>query len=153
LDGWLNEWITFEINQNVWLPLWSFSLDRNVFVKIEIYFQCNNSLWNWFVESLTCGHCTCSGTRIFFWTVKKILDWKKSFQPPSWIFWKTFFHKMCVLLTPNECKKKIGKMLDTLRVTSKNLILIRHFGSNLHFWIIWQKMRLIHVADKNTNAL
>jgi hypothetical protein len=34
--------------------------------------------------------------------------------------------------TPNECKKKIKKM-DTLGVMSKNLILIRHFGSNRHF--------------------
>jgi hypothetical protein len=48
-------------------------------------------------------------------------------------FFKNFFHKICVLPTPNECKKKIEKMLDTLRVMSKNLILIRHFVSNLHF--------------------
>jgi hypothetical protein len=44
------------------------------------------------------------------------------------IFGKHFFHKICVLLTPKECKKKIEKMLDTLRVSSQNLILIRHFG-------------------------
>jgi hypothetical protein len=31
-------------------------------------------------------------------------------------FEKLFFHKICVLLTPNECKKKIEKMLDALRV-------------------------------------
>jgi hypothetical protein len=53
-----------------------------------------------------------------------ILDLKKK---------KLFFHKVCVLLTPNECKKKIEKIMDTLRVTPKNLILIRHFGSNRHF--------------------
>jgi hypothetical protein len=31
-------------------------------------------------------------------------------------FEKHFFYKICVLLTPNECKKKIEKMLDALRV-------------------------------------
>jgi hypothetical protein len=31
-------------------------------------------------------------------------------------FEKLFFHKTCVLVEPNECKKKIDKMLDTLRV-------------------------------------
>jgi hypothetical protein len=45
-------------------------------------------------------------------------------------FDKLFFHKICVLLKPNECKKKIEKILDSLRVMTKNLILIRHFGSN-----------------------
>jgi hypothetical protein len=35
----------------------------------------------------------------------------------------------------------------------KNLILNRHFGSNRHFWFIWQNMLLVYVADKNTNAL
>jgi hypothetical protein len=45
-----------------------------------------------------------------------------------------FFEKLlCGFSTPNECKKKIVKILDTLRVMSKNLILIRHFGSNRHF--------------------
>jgi hypothetical protein len=48
-------------------------------------------------------------------------------------FEKLFFHKICVLLRPNECKMKIEKILDALRVKSKNLILIRHFGSNRHF--------------------
>jgi hypothetical protein len=48
-------------------------------------------------------------------------------------FEKLFFHKICVLLRPIECKKKIEKMLHSLRVTSKNLILIRHLGSNRHF--------------------
>jgi hypothetical protein len=48
-------------------------------------------------------------------------------------FLKTFFPQNCVLLRPNECKKKIEKMLGSLRVTSKILILIRHFGSNRHF--------------------
>jgi hypothetical protein len=47
-------------------------------------------------------------------------------------FEKLFFHKNCVFLTPNECKKKIEKILDILRVMSKNLILIRHYGSNRH---------------------
>jgi hypothetical protein len=92
--------------------------------------------------------------------------WKKSLSKnPRWRlewkivlsaildFWKTFFHKICVLPAPNECKKKIEKMLDFLRVMTKNLILIRHFGPNRHFWHIWQKMLLIYVADKNTNAL
>jgi hypothetical protein len=32
---------------------------------------------------------------------------------------KLFFHKICALPTPNECKKKIEKMLNTLRVMSK----------------------------------
>jgi hypothetical protein len=31
-------------------------------------------------------------------------------------FEKLFFHKICILLTTNECKKKIEKMLDTLRI-------------------------------------
>jgi hypothetical protein len=48
-------------------------------------------------------------------------------------FLKKKIHKIYVLITPNGCKKQIEKMLDTLRVTSKNLILIRHFGSNRHF--------------------
>jgi hypothetical protein len=48
-------------------------------------------------------------------------------------FEKLCFQKICVLLRPNECKKKIEKMLDSLRVTSKNLILIRHFGLHRHF--------------------
>jgi hypothetical protein len=48
-------------------------------------------------------------------------------------FEKLFFHKICVLQRHNKSKKKIEKMLDFLRVTSKNLILIRHFGSNRHF--------------------
>jgi hypothetical protein len=30
-------------------------------------------------------------------------------------FEKLFFHKTCVLVTPNEPNKKIEKMLDTLR--------------------------------------
>jgi hypothetical protein len=58
---------------------------------------------------------------------------KKSKMAALGFFYKLFFHKICVLLRPNECKKKIEKMLDTLRVTSKNLILIRHFVSNCHF--------------------
>jgi hypothetical protein len=48
-------------------------------------------------------------------------------------FEKLFFQKICVSPTTNECKKKIEKMLDALRVMAKNLILIRHFGSNHHF--------------------
>jgi hypothetical protein len=48
-------------------------------------------------------------------------------------FEKLFFHKICVLQRPNKSKKKIEKMLDSLRDTSKNLILIRHFGSNCRF--------------------
>jgi hypothetical protein len=49
-------------------------------------------------------------------------------------FEKLFFHKISVFPTQNECKKKIEKILvDTLRVMSKNQILIRHFGSNRHF--------------------
>jgi hypothetical protein len=48
-------------------------------------------------------------------------------------FEKPFFHKICVLPTPNENKKKIEKMLDTFRVLLKNLILVSHFGSNPHF--------------------
>jgi hypothetical protein len=48
-------------------------------------------------------------------------------------FEKLFFHKICVLPTPNECKNKIEKMLDALRVMTKNPILIRHFGSNRYF--------------------
>jgi hypothetical protein len=68
-------------------------------------------------------------------------------------FWKICFYKICVLPTPNECKKKIEKMLDALKVMPKNPISVRHFGSNHHFWLIWQNMHLIHVADKNTNAL
>jgi hypothetical protein len=35
-------------------------------------------------------------------------------------------HKTCALLTPNERKKKIEKMLETPRVMLKNLFLIRH---------------------------
>jgi hypothetical protein len=31
-------------------------------------------------------------------------------------FEKLVFHKTCILVTPNECKKKIEKMWDTLRV-------------------------------------
>jgi hypothetical protein len=31
-------------------------------------------------------------------------------------FLENFFHKICVLVTPNESKKKIEKMFDTLRV-------------------------------------
>jgi hypothetical protein len=30
-----------------------------------------------------------------------------------------FFEKICVFPTPNECKKKIEKILDPLRVISK----------------------------------
>jgi hypothetical protein len=48
-------------------------------------------------------------------------------------FEKLFFHKICVFVTPNECKKKIEKMLDALKVMAKTLILICHFGSNRHF--------------------
>jgi hypothetical protein len=48
-------------------------------------------------------------------------------------FEKLFFHKICVFLTPNECKKKIEKILDALIVMAKIVILIRHFGSNCHF--------------------
>jgi hypothetical protein len=48
-------------------------------------------------------------------------------------FEKLFSHKICVFPTRNECKKKIEKVLNTLRVMSQNLILIRHFGSNLHY--------------------
>jgi hypothetical protein len=73
--------------------------------------------------------------------------WKKSFlKNPRWrlerktrlsrylgFFEKLFSHKICVLTIPNECKKKIEKMLDTQRVMSKNLIFIRHFGSHRHF--------------------
>jgi hypothetical protein len=69
---------------------------------------------------------------------------KKKIQDGGWnekirlsrhlgFFEKLFFHKFCVLLRPNECKKKIEKILDIFRVTSKNQILIRHFGSNRHF--------------------
>jgi hypothetical protein len=42
-----------------------------------------------------------------------------------WWLEKLFFHKICVLPTPNERKKKIEKMLDTLRVRGlwkKNLM-------------------------------
>jgi hypothetical protein len=47
-------------------------------------------------------------------------------------FFKNFFSKKFALsLRPSKCKKK--NILDTLRVTSKNLILIRHFGLNRHF--------------------
>jgi hypothetical protein len=42
-------------------------------------------------------------------------------------FEKLFFHKICVFLTPNECRKKIEKIIDAFRVMAKNLILIRHF--------------------------
>jgi hypothetical protein len=48
-------------------------------------------------------------------------------------FEKLFFHKICILLTLNECENKIEKMLNALRVMAKKLILIRHFGSNHHF--------------------
>jgi hypothetical protein len=34
-------------------------------------------------------------------------------------FEKLFFHKICVLVKPNECKKKIEKMLATLKVMLK----------------------------------
>jgi hypothetical protein len=61
-------------------------------------------------------------------SVPAILDFLKNFVS----------HKICVLLRPNESKKKTEKILDTLRVTSKNLILIRHFGSNRNFWLILQ---------------
>jgi hypothetical protein len=47
-------------------------------------------------------------------------------------------------------QKKIEKMLETLRVLLKNLILIRHFGSHHNFWLIWQMNLSIHVAGKNT---
>jgi hypothetical protein len=71
------------------------------------------------------------------WKIQKIQDggWneKNRLSRHLGFFEKKNFHKICVLLRPNECKKKIEKMLDTLRVTSKNLILIRHFGSNRHF--------------------
>jgi hypothetical protein len=36
---------------------------------------------------------------------------------------------------------------------SKNLILIRHFGSNHHFCLVLLTVLSIYVADKNTNAL
>jgi hypothetical protein len=58
---------------------------------------------------------------------------KNRFSRHLGFFEKLFFHKICVLLRPKESKKKIEKMLDTLRVTTKNLILIRHFGLNRHF--------------------
>jgi hypothetical protein len=117
---------------------------------------------------------TLRGSNIFsifylhsFGISKMQILWKKSFSKnPRWrlkrffyssrhlgFFEKLFFHKICVLQRPNECKKMIEKMMDSLRVTSKNLILIRHFGSNRHFWLIWQDMLLIHVADINKNAL
>jgi hypothetical protein len=54
------------------------------------------------------------------------------------------FHKIYVLPTPNECKKKIEKMMDTLRVMSKN-----RSNRNFNFF----DMLLIYDADKNTNAL
>jgi hypothetical protein len=58
---------------------------------------------------------------------------KVNFSRHLAFFEKLFFHKNCVLPTSNECKKKIEKLLDTLRVMSKKLILICHFGSNRHF--------------------
>jgi hypothetical protein len=39
-----------------------------------------------------------------------ILDFLKNF----------FFYKICVLPTPNECKKKIEKLLDTLSYVKKS---------------------------------
>jgi hypothetical protein len=41
----------------------------------------------------------------FFKNSKMAAGLKKPFEPPSWIFWKKF-HKICVLVTPNYCKKK-----------------------------------------------
>jgi hypothetical protein len=58
---------------------------------------------------------------------------KTCFSRHLGFFEKLFFHKICVLSTPNECKKKIGKMLDALRVMRKYMILICHFGSNRDF--------------------
>jgi hypothetical protein len=58
----------------------------------------------------------------FFFHPAAILDFLTNFFSTKFAF--------------NECKKNIEKLLDTLRVTSKNLILIRHFGSNRHFRLI-----------------
>jgi hypothetical protein len=70
----------------------------------------------------------------FFKKSKTAAGMKKPVQAAILDFLKNFFlQKICVLLTSIEFKKKIEKMLDSLRVTSKNLILIRHFGSNRHF--------------------
>jgi hypothetical protein len=77
--------------------------------------------------------CKFCGKKVF----KKIQDggWNEKTRLSRHLefFGKLFFHKICVFLTPNEYKKKIEKMLDALRDMAKNLILIRHFGSNRHF--------------------
>jgi hypothetical protein len=44
--------------------------------------------------------------------------------------------KFASLIKPNTCKKKIEEVFDTLKVKLKNRILIRHFGSRHHFWLI-----------------
>jgi hypothetical protein len=60
-------------------------------------------LWNFFFQKFQDGG----------WNEKIRLSCHLGF------FEKLFFHKICVLPTPNECEKKIEKMLDTLRVMSK----------------------------------
>jgi hypothetical protein len=82
---------------------------------------------------------------LFAFSVVKMQNLKEKvfqkFQYGSWnekislsrhlgFFGILFFHKIFVLPIPNKCKKKIEKILDTERVLSRKLILIRHLGSN-----------------------
>jgi hypothetical protein len=78
--------------------------------------------------------------------------YKKRFNCHLNFFVKPIFHKIFVLLTPNEGKRKIEKLLETLKIMLKNLILIRHFGSIHHFCLIRQNMLTIYVADEKTNS-
>jgi hypothetical protein len=41
---------------------------------------------------------------------------KTRFSRDLGFFEKLFFYKICVLSTPNGCKKKIAKIMDALRV-------------------------------------
>jgi hypothetical protein len=64
--------------------------------------------------------------------------------------WRLIFafhlnHKR-TLPKPNQCKKKIEKILKTLKIMFKNLLLIHHIGLFHHFGLIIQNTILILVA-------
>jgi hypothetical protein len=91
------------------------------------------------------------------WRLKHVF----TFQPPSWIFEQLFFPQNWRLTNTKwlqkEDWKNVGSSQSYVKISDLNktdyLILICHFGSNRHFWLIWKNMLLIHVAGNNTNLL
>jgi hypothetical protein len=67
-------------------------------------------------------------------------------------FQKLFFLKICVLSTPNECKKKIEKTLDSQSYVKKSDF-DPPFWTESPFLTHLTIYALENVADKNTNVL